>query len=403
MLTTRHHSGRLAWAATAAVSTVAALACTAGSAVAAPSAPAKPAATATAADHSATQEALNAVQRAGMYGVAAETQTNEGRWFGSAGYADVATQRKRTAKDHMRAGSITKSFVAVVLLQLEGEGKLSLDDTVEHWLPGVVQGNGNDGNKVTVRQLLNHTSGIHDMVETPEWRAYMNGPGFLAHRFETRTPRQIVDMGLKYAPDFEPGSKWHYSNTNFVLAGMIIEKVSGNPYGVEATQRIIKPLGLRETTFPGTNPKMPAPYAIGYSKLYAEKPGPEVYDATEYNPAWSGATGEVISTTGDLNRFYGSLMQGKLLKPAQQKELLTTVKTGTFFDYGLGLIVRTLSCGKKVYGHDGIVWGSLSSSATTANGKHSLTFHLNSDWLEDGKPYADVFEAEFCSKPAKAD
>ncbi|MGA4844026.1 serine hydrolase domain-containing protein [Streptomyces sp. G45] len=351
--------------------------------------------------HDATQRALDALERAGMPGVAAEVRTPRGKWFGSAGYADTTTQRKRTPADHLRAGSNTKSFVSVVLLQLEAEGKLDLDDSVERWLPGVLRGNGYDGTKVTVRQLLNHTSGVHDMVSTPEWRAYMNGPGFLVHRYETWTPRQIVDLALKYKPDFEPGTSWNYSNTNFVLAGMIIERVTGHGYAHEAEQRIIKPLKLRETTFPGTDPTMPAPHPVGYSKLYAPDPGPEVYDATEYNPAWSGATGEIISTTGDLNRYYSALIKGELLPPAQQKELLDTVRTGTFFDYGLGLIVRTLSCGVKVYGHDGIVWGSLTSSATTADGRHTLTFHLNGDWLEDGKPYEDVFEAEFCAKDTK--
>ncbi|MFF9896619.1 serine hydrolase domain-containing protein [Streptomyces longispororuber] len=348
--------------------------------------------------HGATQRALDALERAGMPGVAAEVKDARGKWFGSAGYADTATKRKRTPADHVRAGSNTKSFVAVVLLQLEAEGRLRLDDPVERWLPGVLRGNGYDGTKVTARQLLNHTSGVHDMVSTPEWREYMNGPGFLAHRYETRTPRQIVDMALKYAPDFEPGTGWNYSNTNYVLAGMIIEKVTGHTYAHEAEQRIVKRLKLRETTFPGTDPTMPAPHPIGYSKLYAANPGPEVYDATEYNPAWSGATGEVISTTGDLNRYYSALIKGELLPPAQQRELLDTVETGTFYEYGAGLIVRTLSCGVKVYGHDGIVWGSLTSSATTADGKHTLTFHINGDWLEDGKPYEDVFEAEFCGK-----
>ncbi|CAM3942296.1 serine hydrolase [Nocardiopsis gilva] len=333
-----------------------------------------------------------------MPGVAAEVQTPERQWFGSAGSADTATGRERTPEDHIRAGSTTKSFITVVILQLEAEGKLSLDDSVESRLPGVLQGNGYDGNKVTIRQLLNHTSGVHDMVSTPEWREYMNGEGFLKHRYETRTPQQIVDMALKYEPDFEPGTDWNYSNTNFVLAGMIIENVTGNSYAHEAEQRILKPLGLTETTFPGTDPTMPSPHPIGYSKLYAADPGPEIYDATEYNPAWSGATGEIISTTGNLNRFYSALMKGDLLQPAQQEELLTTVETGTFYDYGLALIVRTLSCGKKVYGHDGIVWGSLTSSATTADGSHSLTFQINGDWLEDGQLYQDVFEAEFCGR-----
>ncbi|KNB53951.1 serine hydrolase domain-containing protein [Streptomyces caatingaensis] len=356
--------------------------------------------------HRQTQAALDGLVAAGMPGVAAQTSSPDGQWFGSAGYADTAKKTKRTAQDHIRAGSITKTFVTTVLLQLEAEGKIGLDDSVERWLPGLLKGNGYDGTKVTIRQLLNHTSGIHDMVETPEWNAYMNGPGFLKHRFEYRSPEQIVAMGLKYPPYWAPGTKWHYSNTNFVIAGMVIEKVTGNAWAREAEKRIVKPLGLRGTTFPGTDPTMPAPHAVGYSKLYAADPGPEIYDATEYNPAWSGATGEMISTTGDLNRFFGALITGKLFPKKQLDEMLTTVpaEDGTNndvpFDYGLGLIVRSLPCGVKVYGHDGIVWGSLTSSAVTRDGKHALTFQINGDWLESTKPYNDVFRGEFCPKPA---
>ncbi|PSJ30187.1 peptidase [Streptosporangium nondiastaticum] len=354
--------------------------------------------------HAATQEALNGLAAAGMPGVAAGTLTPKGTWSGSAGYADTATKRKRTAADHFRAGSITKSFVATVLLQLEAEGKLSIDDSVEKWLPGVVKGNGYDADKITIRHLLNHTSGVHDMVSTPEWNEQMNGQGFFEHRYDIKTPEQIVAMGIKYGPDFEPGKGWRYSNTNFVLGGMIIEKATGKPYAREAERRIVKPLGLKETTFPGTDPKLPAPHPVGYSKLYVPDPGPEIYDATEYRPSWSGATGEVVSTSGDLNRFYSSLLQGKLLPKKQLDEMLTTVETGEHYTYGLGIISRKLTCGVQVYGHDGVVWGSLSGSAGTRDGKHMLTFNINGDWLNDSPPFENMFEGEFCGaipKPVK--
>ncbi|MEU1815669.1 serine hydrolase domain-containing protein [Streptomyces roseifaciens] len=364
------------------------------------------AATAPGADkaHAATQEALNGLVAADMPGVAAEARTPKGTWSGSAGYADTATKRKRTAADHFRAGSITKSFVATVLLQLEAEGKLSIDDSVEKWLPGVIKGNGYDANKITIRQLLNHTSGVHDMVYTPEWNEQMNGQGFFEHRYDIKTPEQIVAMGIKYGPDFEPGKGWRYSNTNFVLGGMIIEKVTGNAYAREVERRIVKPLGLKETTFPGTDPKLPAPHPVGYSKLYVPNPGPEIYDATEYRPSWSGATGEVVSTSGDLNRFYGALLQGKLLPKKQLDAMLTTVETGEHYTYGLGIISRKLSCGVQVYGHDGVVWGSLSGSAGTRDGKHMLTFNINGDWLNESPPFENMFEGEFCGalpKPVK--
>ncbi|MGW6912876.1 serine hydrolase domain-containing protein [Kitasatospora sp. NPDC054939] len=356
--------------------------------------------------HAATQEALNGLVAAGMPGVGAVTLTPRGTWSGSAGYADTATQRGRTAADHFRAGSITKTFVATVLLQMEAEGRLNLDDPVERWLPGVLQGNGYDGNTIKIRQLLNHTSGVHDMVMTPEWNELMNGPGFFEHRYDIKTPEQIVAMGITYGPDFAPGQGWRYSNTNFVLAGMIIEKVAGKPYAREVERRIVKPLGLKETSFPGTDPKLPAPHPIGYSKLYVPNPGPEVHDATEYRPSWSGATGEIVSTGGDLNRFFGALLKGRLLPRKQLDAMLTTVETGEHFTYGLGVISRKLTCGVQVYGHDGVVWGSLTGSAGTRDGKHMLTFNINGDWLDQSPPFENMFEGEFCGtlpKPAKAE
>ncbi|MBB5935729.1 serine hydrolase domain-containing protein [Streptomyces zagrosensis] len=348
--------------------------------------------------HQPTQDALNGLVKAGMPGVAGEAQTANGKkWFGSAGYADTDTQRKRTAADHFRAGSITKTFMSTVLLQLEAEGRLDLDDSVEKWLPGVVKGNGYDASKISVRQMLNHTSGIHDSVETPEWQETMNGPGFLKHRFDVKKPEEIVAMALKYPAYFEPGDGWHYSNTNYVLAGMVIEKVTGDTYAHQAEKRIIKRLGLKHTSFPGTDTALPAPHPVGYSKLYAPNPGPEIYDATEYSPTWSGATGELISTSGDLNTYFRALNRGKLLPQQQMKEMYTTVETGQHYRYGLGLIARDLSCGVTVWGHDGIVWGSLTSSATTRDGAHSLTFQMNGDWLAEGAPYEKMFDAEFCS------
>ncbi|WP_217189812.1 serine hydrolase domain-containing protein [Streptomyces buecherae] len=348
--------------------------------------------------HQATQDALDGLVKAGMPGVAATTKTADGKqWFGSAGYADTETGRERSAADHFRAGSITKTFMATVLLQLEAEGEIDLDDSVEKWLPGVVKGDGYDASRISVRQMLNHTSGIHDSVETPEWQQTMNGPGFFTHRFDVRKPEEIVAMALKYPPYFKPGGGWHYSNTNYVLAGMVIEKVTGDSYAHQAERRIIKPLGLKHTSFPGTRTTLPTPHSVGYSKLYAPNPGPEIYDATEYSPTWSGATGEMISTGADLNTYFRALTRGRLLPKQQTREMFTTVETGQHFRYGLGLIARDLSCGETVWGHDGIVWGSLTSSATTRDGAHSLTFQINGDWLADGAPYERVFEAEFCA------
>lgn len=345
--------------------------------------------------HHATQGAVDALVRAGVPGALAQAQDRHGTWNGTAGVADLTTGRPRLPQDRYRVGSITKTFVATVVLQLEAEGRLDLDDTVERRLPGVVRGNGHDGRKVTVRQLLNHTSGIYDVTTDPGFQEKVFGPRFLEHRYDTWTPRQLVDIAMRHEPDFAPGTDWRYSNTNYLLAGMVIEKVTGRPYGKEIERRILKPLGLRATSVPGTDPRMPRPSGRAYSTLSAE-PGATVHDVTELNPSVAWAAGEMISDSADLQRFVRALLKGELLPHRQMKEMTTTVPMGEDMPsarYGLGVMVRKLSCGKEVWGHTGGIHGSGSGMVATRDGRHSLTSNVNGDWAGDTHA---VVEAEFC-------
>ncbi|MGA5895803.1 serine hydrolase domain-containing protein [Streptomyces venetus] len=354
--------------------------------------------------HEATRAALrDIVDKGGLPGVAAKVRDNRGSWFAAAGHADTATGRKRSAADHFRGASITKTFVATVLLQLEGEGELSLDDTVEKWLPGLLRGNGYDGDAITLRQLLNHTSGLAEYTDDPAFIHGAAGPGFPEHRYDTHTPEELVAIALKYPPRPDPRTAPSYSNTNFVVAGMVIEKATGHSYAHEITRRIIRPLKLRGTSFPGTSPLMPKPHPVGYSRLDQETPDAEIHDATEQNMTWLGAAGDVISTSGDLNRFQRALIKGELLPRAQMREMLDEVPAGGGFGYGLGVEFAELSCGVRVVGKTGRTNGSLSAMVGTPDGEHQLTFNINGDWLQDPKLYTDVVEAEFCGKvPARA-
>ncbi|WP_326767495.1 beta-lactamase family protein [Streptomyces sp. NBC_01591] len=353
--------------------------------------------------HEATQAALrDLIEKGKLPGAAAKTQDNEGRWYGAAGYADTATGRERSPGDHFRGASTTKPFIATVLLQLEAEGKLSLNDTVETWLPGLVRGNGYDGSRITLRSLLNHTSGIANHTDDPAFVHDAAGPGFPEHRYDTHTPEELVAIALKYPPRPDPEKAPLYSNTNFVIAGMVIEKATGHSYAQEATRRIIRPLKLRGTSFPGTSPQMPDPHPIGYSRFHEEAPDAEIHDATEQNMTWLGASGDIITTTGDLNRFQRALMRGALLPPAQLKEMLDEVPSGDGAGFGLGLEFAQLSCGVKVVGKSGRTNGSLSAMVGTQDGKHQLTFNINGDWLQDGSLYVNVIEAEFCGKVPSA-
>ncbi|MDW8473027.1 serine hydrolase [Streptomyces scabiei] len=348
-------------------------------------------------DHTATRKAMDAAVKDGVPGVALQAKDKRGVWKATSGVGDTRTGKPRSAHDRYRVGSITKTFVSTVLLQLEAEGRLSLDDKVDTWLPGLVRGNGHDGRAVTLRQLLNHTSGIYDYTSDEEFgRTYFLKDGFFRHRYDTIPPERLVAVAMKHKPDFAPGTDWSYSNTNYVLAGMVIGKVTGNPYGDEVRARVIEPLGLRSTLVPGTYPKVPMPSSRAYGKLARTATGP-TYDVTELNPSLASAAGEMISDSGDLNRFYSALLKGRLLPPKQLAEMKTTIKVDEIpgAGYGLGLIERRLSCGITVWGHGGGIHGSTSEAVTTSDGRHSLALNLNSDWT--GDPEA-IVEAEFCGK-----
>ncbi|WP_095757384.1 serine hydrolase domain-containing protein [Streptomyces xinghaiensis] len=387
----RERRGALTAALTAAVLALGAL--SAPVAAAAGQAAAKPE-TETGRGHAATQEAMDAQVAAGLPGVLLQAVDRHGVWNGSSGVADLETERPRLPKDRFRVGSITKTFVATVLLQLESERRIDLDDTVEQWLPGVVRGNGNDGRKITVRQLLNHTSGVFNYTDDPGIEEKISGPGFLEHRYDTWTPEQLVRIAMGHEPDFAPGTSWNYSNTNYVLAGMVIERVTGEEYAEEIERRILRPLRLRATTVPGTDPEMPRPHGRAYSTLGGD-PEEKIYDTTELNPSVAGAAGEMISTTGDLNRFYRALVRGKLLPDRQLKAMLTTVDTGLpgLDRYGLGIYPETLSCGVTIWGHSGGIRGSGSAATVTRTGDHAASFNANGDWTGDGRAVA---EAEYC-------
>ncbi|MEU8751271.1 serine hydrolase domain-containing protein [Streptomyces chartreusis] len=368
---------------------VAATAVALSAALVAPALAAVPAGT----GHEATRKAAEAAVGAGVPGVTVTARDGHGTWSATAGVGNLTTGKPRSADDRYRVGSITKTFVATVLLQLEAEGRLSLDDSVDKWLPGLVRGNGHDGRKVTLRQLLNHTSGIFNYTADEDFgRTYFLKDGFFEHRYDTKKPAELVALAMTHAPDFAPGTSWNYSNTNYVLAGMVIEKATGRPYGTEVRDRIIKPLHLTGTSVPGTRVSVPGPSSRAYSKLAETATGP-TYDVTRINPSIAYSAGEMISDSTDLGRFYTALLRGKLLPRKQLAEMTTTVAVDERNGYGLGLMKSELSCGVTVWGHGGGIHGSISEAVTTKDGRHSLAFNLNGDWSGDT---GAVIEAEFC-------
>lgn len=356
--------------------------------------------TAARAGHQATRKALESVVQDGSPGGIVLAEVGHTAWAGRAGTADLATGRKPRADDRYRVGSITKTFVATVMLQLTAEGKLSLGDTVDHWLPGLVTGNGNDGSKIKLRQLLNHTSGIYSYTDDESFKRQEFSTDFLQHRYETWTPRRIVRLAMAHRPAFAPGDSWSYSDTNYAIASMVIKKVTGHSYAHEIEQRILRPLHLNSTSMPGNRVRVPDPSGRAYSKLTGELAGPgepdgTVYDVTEMNPSFAGAAGEMISNNHDLNRFYRALFSGRLLKDPELEQMTTTVmiKGLPNFSYGLGLMKMTLSCGTEVWGHNGGIQGSISQTMATADGDHVLSLNFNGDWNVHEQR---VVDAEFC-------
>ncbi|MGK5629120.1 serine hydrolase domain-containing protein [Streptomyces sp. URMC 123] len=348
--------------------------------------------------HDALRAAMAAEVEAGAVGVVGRMRDDTSVWRGTAGVGDRKTGKPRAADDRFRVGSITKTFVATTLLQLEAEGRLDLDDTVERWLPGVVRGNGHDGSRITLRRMLNHTSGIYSYDHDPDFQEKLS-THYYENRFTPMAPRELVAIAMGHAPDFAPGTSWNYSNTNYVLAAMVIEKVTGRPYGEEIERRVVKRAGLTGTTVP-TSPDMPRPHSRAYSTLGATDPGQGVHDVTRHTPSWYWGAGDIVSTTEDLSRFHRALFTGKLLPKRQLDEMLTTVPAGDApgRSYGLGIYPTKLSCGTEVWGHTGGVIGALSVVATTRDGSRSAAFNYNSDWhMSDA-----LLEAAFCGKVPEA-
>lgn len=393
-----------------------AAAAVAGSAMAAPTASAS---AADAPDHAAVQKVLDQAVAEGRFpGMVAEVRDPRGRWYGSAGVADTRTGRKRQPHERFRIGSAAKAFTATVVLQLEAEGKLSLDDTVDKWLPGVVQGNDNDGSTITIRHLLNHTSGIFNYGNDKEEAVKFTGPAFLEHRYDKYTPEQLVKIGLRNPRYFEePGDGFTYTNTGYILAGMIVEKATGKTLAGEISRRIVRPLGLTGTYLPGEETKIRGPHPRHYSTLFAAESDAKIYDVTEMSATTAWAAGGMVSTIGDLHRFAGALLRGGLLPPAQRREMFTMVKTGvkmpdgTWKDtwihdttYGLGVFSWQLSCGATVWGIGGAITGGFSFSMGTRDAKRMVTTNMNIDrygQYNSLDTIKNVLQAEFCPSGSK--
>ena len=303
------------------------------------------------------------------------------------GVAEIATKRPMGAGDRYRIASLTKTYVATVVLQLVGEKKLRLSDTVERWLPGLVP----QGKQMTVHQLLNHTSGLYDHERDPQvLKPYLSGN--LGYYW---SPVRLVKLAVTRKARFAPGASKisSYSSTNYLVLGLIVERVTGKPIGAELEQRIFQPLRLARTTYPTRQTLLPSPYAHGYFLLGGQPP---LVDLSAFSPSLSGAAGAIVSNVDDVAGFYRALLSGRLLKPALRKAMMTTIPGGPDSDLkqreGYGLERFPTSCG-AAWGHSGSFPGYKNYALSSADGKRQVVLMVNIDPTAEPEPARALFYA----------
>ena len=281
------------------------------------------------------------------------------------GKGNLETGEAPPLDGEVRIGSNTKTFVAVVIMQLVQEGKISLDEPIETYLPGLLHGEGIDGAKITVRQLLQHTSGLPEYTDTV--------PGetdIFQIRDNYYSTRDLLDVALSKPAAFEPGSQFRYTNTNYIVLTLLAEKVTHRPLAEQITQRIIEPLGLSHTYYPGPGEEdFRGTHPHGYHR---NTPTEDWKDITRMDPSWGGGAGAMISTPSELTTFIQATFDGTLLSPDSITEMQKTVDTDHpelgMNGYGLGIFSLPLSCGGEAWGHTGGLFGYTSQSMIGPDG-----------------------------------
>ncbi|MFH9088350.1 serine hydrolase domain-containing protein [Streptomyces sp. NPDC017673] len=302
----------------------------------------------------------------------------DGTWRGTAGVRDVRTGAPALENARFRAGSVTKVVTASIVLQLAAEGRIDLDGTVQRYLPGLLT---EDFAPVTVRQLLNYTSGLRpgsSLGDTVE-------EGY-PHRFETLTPRQVVADAVAGGPAYAPGTRQTYGNIHYTVLGMLIEKVTGDSYAHQAEVRVFRPLGMRHSSFPvGADPRIHGPHNRGYDWIDGK-----LVDVTDWNMSDRFAAGDMISTTADLERLLVGVFRGRVVPRPELKEMFTLPDVPGA-RYGAGL-ERFEVNGKVIWGKTGSRPGYATVIAATPDLSRTLVYSVNStDAKGDGLAVAQRF------------
>ncbi|MFJ4278403.1 serine hydrolase domain-containing protein [Streptomyces massasporeus] len=344
---------------------------------AAASAPAAPPAA-----RSVTGQSPNAALEAAIAGLPGADATaalvrvggKEGSWHGTSGVHDLRTGRPADPAARFRAGSVTKVFTAAVALQLAEEQRLDLDRSARSYLPDLIPASYQG---VTVRQLLDHTHGIPapDFPGTTveEW---------YADRFRVHDPRDMVRSAVSKKPEFAPGERQHYLNIGYTVAGLVIERVTHDSYERQVARRVLAPLGLRDTYFPGTNPRITGPHNHGYQTMRLDDGTTGLRDVTVWGTTDGWAAGDIVSTTADLETFTRALFRGRIVRGPLLEEMftlpeVTDFQTGEPAAYSAGLSMKVLG-GREVWGKTGGRWGYNTAIASTRDGSRTLVYSVNS-------------------------
>jgi len=315
-------------------------------------------------------------------------------WVYAAGISDIKTKSQMQPEYKFRIASNTKTFTSTLVLQLADEKKLSLDDKLAKFFPQVP-----NSRKITIRQLLNHTSGIFDFAEDENFKKM-----YLGDPLRKWTPQEEIDIALIHDPDFAPGKKWKYSNSNYALLGMIVEKVTGSKLEDEVEKRIIKPLKLSQTSFPVT-PEMTGGYSHGYmapeeaaaieatvateATLTPAVPEEDLVDITLVNPSIPWAGGGIVSNVYDLKKWIEAAARGELLSRAMRKERFRWIPTGTKdLEFGLGIMKL-----QDFIGHNGKILGYASFMLYSPGKNTTIVLFINKcNEDEKTEPMLDIIK-----------
>lgn len=321
---------------------------------------------------------LSALSQVADAPAVAEVRSGDEVWSGAEGARVDGGDEAARPDDHVRIGSLTKSMISVVVLQLEQEGKLKLDDSVQELIPGVLPYE----DPITVRQLLNHTSGVPDyFVDLYPSLAEGSADDVEANKLDQYTPAEIIDLATQRPLDFAPGAEYRYSNTGYFTLGVLIEQLTDDTVQQQVSQRVLEPVGLAETTLPEQGTGIAGDHLNAYLDVGAE-PGRERIDTTEFEPSQFWAAGVAQSNQDDVNKLYRALFDGTLLDEDQLEQMREFTEQSQD-SYGLGLVAIQIECPAVpdgvAMGHTGGTLGHSTYSFHSPDGHTQVSFTLGSD------------------------